>query len=246
MHTSVLNNISIVLVDPKTPANIGAVARSMMNMGLTRLVLVNSPEDPEHQAGKLAAGADRILSTALKYSSLGEAVADQGLVIGASRHSGRLRKNVHSPREIAEQVVPLLNRNRVSLVFGNEVNGLDLKDLALCNEFISIPSSEAFPSLNLSHAVMVVAYEFFIASKKPLPSSDLKLARKEEFERFFIQLEAVLEEIEFLDRNQPDRMMFTLRQIFGRAKLDSRDVSILRGILTQINRTLPQNYKKKR
>lgn len=245
MYTSALDNISIVLVDARTPANIGAVARAMMNMGLSRLVLVNAPDDPQHQAGKLAAGAGRILETARNYSSLREAVGNQGLVIGASRHTGRLRKNVLTPREVAERAVPLLGRNRVSLVFGNEVNGLDREDLAVCHEFVSIPSSDAFPSLNLSHAVMVVAYELFIASKKPGPPVDLELANKEELEKFFIQLQKVLEDIGFLDRNQPDRMMFTLRQIFGRAKLDSRDVSILRGISTQVNRLLLKDYQKK-
>ena len=92
--TTLLQNISIVLVDTKTPANIGAVARCMMNAGLSRLVLVNPPQDRSNDAIRLAAGADAVLDNAETFSSLGEAVHGHGLVVGTSRHSGRLRKNV--------------------------------------------------------------------------------------------------------------------------------------------------------
>ena len=232
-----LDNLSIVLVDTRTPANIGSVARCMMNTGISRLVLVNPPEDKNGDIGKLAAGADGIVKQASVAASLAEAIAGHNLVIGVSRHPGRLRKNVRSPRELAEQAVPLLAKNRIALVFGNEINGLESSDLALCNELVAIPSSEAFPSLNLSHAVMVVAYEFFIASGAAPSSTARELARADDLERFFRHLETTLQEIGFLDREHPERLMATLRQIFGRARLEERDVAILRGILSAVDRT---------
>jgi TrmH family RNA methyltransferase len=121
-------------------------------------------------------------------------------------------------------------------VFGNEVNGLEREDLALCHEFISIPSSDAFPSLNISHAVMIVAYELFLASIGPPPQVDQELARSEEIEDFYRHLQKTLLAIEFLDRNEPERMMFTLRQLFGRSRLNQRDVAVLRGILSAVER----------
>lgn len=236
MHsTSALKNISIILVETKTPANIGAVARCMMNMGLDRLVLVQPPRDPQEEARKLAAGAHDILDAAAIHPSLREAVGDQKLVIGTSRHAGRMRKNIRTPRDMAVQMVPFLNRNPLSLVFGNEVNGLNKEDLALCHEFISIPSSEAFSSLNLSHAVMVVAYEFFVASLGPAVPVCLELADARDLKNFYQHLQATLEETGFLGHH-PERMMFSLRQIFGRARLDPRDLSILRGIFRTMNR----------
>src|SRR5512142_2462336 len=233
---SLLDNVTIILVDTKSPANIGAVARSMMNMGLSRLVLVNPPKDRNEEAYKLAAGADRIITEATVVETLAGAIADQNLVIGTSRHPGRLRKNIRPPRETAEQVVPLLSRNRVAVVFGNEVNGLDNRDLALCHEIIAIPSSEAFPSLNLSHAVMIVAYELYLAARTGVSSEERELALASDLEQFHLQLQEILRGIGFLEQDRPERMMATLRQIFGRARLDSRDVSILRGILTAVDR----------
>ena len=235
---SLLDNVSIVLVDTKTPANIGSAARAMMNMGVSRLVLVDPPKDPNADARKLAAGAEKILDAAEAFNTLKDAVSDQGLVIGVSRHASRRRKNVHTPRETAEQVVPLLDRNTVSLVFGNEVNGLENADIALCHELISIPSTDAFPSLNLSHAVMVVLYEFFVAATARPRTENTGLAPARELERFYEHSQKTLEEVDFINQDNAEGMMFSLRQLFGRARLDSREVSILRGIMSAVDRAL--------
>lgn len=235
-----LENLSIVLVDTRTPANIGATARCMMNMGLSRLVLVNPPDDPGREAHKLAAGADAVLNSAVIRPSLRDAVSDQGLVIGVSRHRGRMRRNIRTPREMAEQALQLLIGNKVSLVFGNEVNGLDRGDLAQCHEFISIPSSDAFPSLNLSQAVLVVAYEFSVAAAGAGTAKikAAELAADGDVEQFYAHLQKTLEAVGFLDQDHPERMMFSLRQLFGRARMNERDVSILRGILRNIERKI--------
>jgi TrmH family RNA methyltransferase len=238
MHRQdLLDNISIVLVKTKTPGNIGAVARCMMNMGLSQLVLVRPPKDPDRMALKFAAGADRIIETGRRCATLEEAVAGHQLVIGTSRRRSRFRKNVRLPRALAETVMPLLGSNRVAVIFGPEVDGLEKSQLALCQEIVAIPSSDAFPSLNLSHAVMVVAYELFIASLGDPGAPAQKLADAAELERFFVHFQQTLEYIGFLDRNsycERDRMMFSLRQLFGRARLEPRDVKILRGILSAV------------
>jgi tRNA (cytidine32/uridine32-2'-O)-methyltransferase len=236
-----LKNISIILVNTRTPANIGATARCMRNMGISRLVLVNPPLDKNGEAGKLASGADSILRNAVITPSLADAIAGQHLVLGTSRHRGRLRKNIRTPREIAEAIVPLLGKNRVALVFGNEVNGLDMRDLSLCHEIIAIPSSPSFPSLNLSHAVMVIAYELFCASAADISLSTAKLASAEQLEDFYHHLQDTLISTGFLERDHPDRIMFSLRQIFGRSRLEDRDVKILRGILSSIGRRRPNS-----
>jgi tRNA/rRNA methyltransferase len=235
-NASLLDNVSIVLVDTKTPANIGSAARCMMNMGLRRLILVDPPEDKDQDARKLAAGAHEIIETAAVFPALAAALADHGFVIGTSRHAGRQRKNIRAPREMAETIFPLLATNRVAIVFGNEVNGLENKDLALCHEIVAIPSSDIFPSLNLSHAVMIIAYELFLASGAYIGKETDQLAPHEETEGFFLQLQETLQTIGFLERDNPERMMFSLRQLFGRARMNSRDVSILRGILSAVDR----------
>jgi len=240
-NQTLLDRVSIVLVDTKTPANIGATARCMMNMGLTRLILVNPPHDKYSDASRLAAGADQILQRANVFSSLSDAVAGQGLVIGTSRQKGRRRKNLLSPSGMAMNVVPLLAQNNVAIIFGNEVNGLEIRDMTLCHELVSIPSADAFPSLNLSHAVMIIAYELFIAAGATVTPSDRELARTEDVELFYSQLYETLQAIGFFSDQDSGRMMHSLRQIYSRARLDNRDVQILRGILSTFNRVRKNN-----
>ena len=233
-----LKNLSIVLVKTKTPGNIGAVARCMMNMGLSRLLLVRPPSDHADDARKLAAGAEVVLETAEVHPTLQDAVSGHGLVIGASRHTAKQRKNVRTPREMAASVFPALAKNRVALVFGREVNGLEREDLALCHELVWIPSSESFPSLNLSHAVMVLAYELFITQTSAALPGGTELAPADELEKFYQHLQRTLLEIDFLDDTNRERMMFSLRQLFGRSRMDRRDLKILRGILSQMENRL--------
>lgn len=235
--STLLDNISIVLVDTRTPANIGATARCMMNTGLSRLVLVHPLRGIDNESRRLAAGADCILDSAEVHARLGDAIAGHGLVVGVSRHKGRRRKNILSPRLMTERVLPVLSQNRTAIVFGNEVNGLDNDALSLCHELVAIPLAEAFPSLNLSHAVMVIAYELYSAcTEAGTPPSSTELAHTEDLEFFYAHLEETLRAIEFVDQQQTGRMMFSLRQIFNRSRLDHRDVSIFRGILTAIDR----------
>jgi len=233
---SLLDNISIVLVETKTPANIGAVARCMMNTGLSRLILVDPPADRNHEARRLAAGAYALLDAAEIYDSLDKAIADHHLVIGTTRHKGKLRKNMRSPRVQAEHVVPLLAHNKAAVLFGNEVNGLTNQDLARCHELIAIPAADTFPSLNLSHAVMIVAYELFLAAGAAPSLSPAVLAAGADAEQFFSHLRQTLQDIQFIDPSHPERMMLALRQLFGKARLSERDIKILQGILSAVDR----------
>jgi len=235
-NKEMLARVSIVLVNTKTPANIGATARCMMNTGLSRLVLVNPPHDNNGDAFRLAAGAECILQQAQVFSSLAEAVTGQNLVIGTSRQKSKRRKNILLPHDMAMNVVPLLAHNDVAIIFGNEVTGLETRDIILCNELVTIPSAELFPSLNLSHAVMVVAYDLFITASVDAGLSARKLARAEEIELFYGRLRDTLQSIGFFYEQDSIRMMHSLRQIFGRSRLDSRDVQILQGILSTFNR----------
>jgi tRNA (cytidine32/uridine32-2'-O)-methyltransferase len=69
-------------------------------------------------------------------------------------------------------------------------------------------------------------------------TDETELARVQEVEDFYRHLQETLLTIGFLGRDNQERMMFSFRQIFGRARLDSRDVSMLRGILTAIDRSV--------
>jgi tRNA/rRNA methyltransferase/tRNA (cytidine32/uridine32-2'-O)-methyltransferase len=164
----VLSDIVIILCRASEPGNVGAVCRAMKNMSLSHLRLV-APE-PLEEAPLLArtVHAGDIWRNARFFDTLAAATADCSLVVGTTRRRGRNRKNVTlDPRALAAW---LKNRPAadgspapIALVFGNERTGLNDDELNLCNIASHIPVSDAFPSLNLSHAVQVYAYELFLA-----------------------------------------------------------------------------------
>lgn len=229
-----LDSISIVLVRPRFPENIGSVARAMKNMGLHRLVIVNGCSPFHINAYKLASGAEDILERAEEFKELVEAISDMGCVIGTTSREGRERFPLLTPKELAEKVLSLSQKNSIGLIFGSEKEGLTNEELFLCHLYARIPSASSFPSLNLAQAVMIFCYELFQFSALPSPPS-VKMASAEQMERMFEHMERTLLDIGFLEAKNPKRMMRTLRRLFGRSHLEERDVSILQGIWSRID-----------
>jgi len=159
-----LSDIVIILCRAAEPGNVGAVCRVMKNMGLSRLRLVAPVFLDEPPLLARAIHAEDIWRSADTYNSLADAAADCSLVVGTTRRRGRKRKSVTlAPRSLVSWLAERDIRGTLALVFGNERTGLTADELNYCNIASHIPVSESFPSLNLSHAVQVYAYELFIA-----------------------------------------------------------------------------------
>jgi tRNA/rRNA methyltransferase len=107
--------------------------------------------------------------------------------------------------------------------------------LSLCRWHATIPAAEEYGSLNLSQAVLVFCYELGKAGESPGGGRELQLATSAEMESMFNQMDSCLQKIGFLNEQNPGHIMRSLRRIFFRSELDDREVSILRGMLTQID-----------
>ena len=158
----VLSDLIFILCRPSEPGNTGAVCRALKNMGLSRLRLVSPAPMDEGLIRARAVHAGDVWDRAQVFDTLEAAAADCSLVIGTTRRRGRRRKSVTmTPREAAAYL-----RDRpgpAALGFGNERTGLEDRELRSCNLASHIPVDGAFPSLNLSHAVQIYAYELFAA-----------------------------------------------------------------------------------
>ena len=163
-----LKDIRIILSRVSEAGNAGAVCRAMKNMGLSELRLAAPQPLVPEEIHTRAVNALDIWENARIFDTLEEAVSDCSIVIGTTRRRGRYRKSVSmTPRELALWLAE--RRGQAAVVFGNERTGLEDKELELCNFASHIPVSENQPSLNLSHAVQVYAYEFFLAMEKQQP-----------------------------------------------------------------------------
>ncbi len=233
-----LKNIRIVLVETTHPGNIGATARAMKNMGLTRLSLVKPQRYPSHEASARAAGADDVLAAAQVCESLDQALEGCGLVFGASARSRSIPWPQLDPRQAAARAVQASAAGEVAVVFGREHAGLSNLELDRCNYLVSIPTDPEFASLNVAAAAQVLSYELRVAAQQAAPTAahNEPLASAEERERFYQHLEQVLLDLEFLNPDNPKHLMRRLRRLFNRVELDCNEVNILRGILTAVER----------
>ncbi len=238
------DNVRIVLVNTSHPGNIGGAARAMKNMGLSSLYLVAPKEFPADKAVWRAAGALDVLEGAVVVETLDEAIADCGLVVGTSARERRIPWPLVTPRECGERVAVEAAEHEVAIIFGREDRGLTNDELHKCTYHVHIPSNPDYSSLNLGAAVQVLAYEVRMAilaleAGKPIHFDDWDMppAKTQALELYYEHLQETLEQLGFLEPDNPRQTMTRFRRLYNRIRLDKMELSILRGVLTSV-----QNY----
>ena len=232
-----LNNLTVVLVESRGERNIGSVARAMANFGVTDLRLVAPKVDHlDDEARKMAVKASVLLEQATVYPDLQSALNDCHYAYATTRRFGKYRVDFHHPDSAAAELLPLLDVGRVAMVFGCEDKGLLTEELDLCQRLITIPTYGSIASMNLAQSVVICLYEvgkqFGVASGKV--QGVRKLATVEHLETLFTHMRETLLDIKYLNPQNPEHIMRSYRQMFGRAALDDREVRILRGLMSEI------------
>jgi tRNA (cytidine32/uridine32-2'-O)-methyltransferase len=237
-----LENVRIVLVGTTHSGNIGSAARAMKVMGLTQMILVAPECEVDGQAIALAAGASDIANNARIVSTLDEAIADCSLVIGSSARSRTLEWPMLEPRECGVKTIEEAKSHPVALVFGRERVGLINEELQKCHYHVCIPANPNYSSLNLAMAVQTISYETRVAwldsqaYKGDIKESEYPL--NSELELFYAHLENVMTETGFINKAHPGQVVNKLRRLFNRARPEAQELSILRGVLSAIDKNL--------
>ena len=254
-----LSDIIIILCRPSEPGNVGAVCRAMKNMGLSRLRLVvpeSRPDSPALDEALLrarAVHAEDIWENALFFDSLAAAAADCALLAGTTRRRGRKRKSVTmEPRTLAAWLKERgsgggpASGGMAAIVFGNERTGLEDAELDMCNIASHIPVSDHFPSLNLSHAVQIYAYELFLAfgadgtegragGVNAVKGEWVPLTRKQA-DGFARSVTSVLAALGFYKHPGREEQTRFLRDLVSRAGLTEREGKYLENIFAKAAR----------
>jgi len=252
-------NIRIVLVEPAGPLNVGSVARVMKNMGLHQLVLVNPQCDHLGEEARLmAVRAADILENARVVESLPEALVGCTRAIATTGDDRPLA----TQREQPADALPWLKEAPSALIFGREDCGLTNAELNYAQRLIRIPSSDAYTSLNLAQAVAVCCYELYRKedptteftlspsttftlsevegirvqrkNEEENPSIPIASATFENLEGYYQQLETLLLKIGYLHPHTAASRMAKFRHLYNRAYPTVDEVSMLRGILRQV------------
>lgn len=218
--------VSIVLVEPLYEGNVGFAARVMKNFGFTRLVLVN-PCPLGNDAVMRASHARDVLEGARRMT-IAEVYREFDFVVATTGEVSKsvctpMRMPYYAPEEVREIVADI--DGKVAILFGRENWGLANEELKRANLICTIPTSEAYPILNLSHAVGILCYEL-----ANLPRGTYPLAGQIEMESLYQHFDVFLDRIDHPDFKR-ENVTILLRRVLGRTKLTTREVSTLHGLM---------------
>jgi tRNA/rRNA methyltransferase len=230
-----LEHIAVVLNEPHYPENIGAAVRAAKNMGISRFMVVNPADCDLTRIVRMAThhAEDLVLGIEV-YDRLEEALKSFQYVVGTSARRGSHRQFVKDPRQLALELIPISQKNHVAILFGPEASGLANEHIRYCDALVTIPTAE-FSSINLSQAVMIMVYEVFTAASEKKDGAAPRLATRGELESMYVQLKETLAKIHFINPENPDYWMESIRRFFSRVQLRGRDVQLIRGICRQID-----------
>ncbi len=246
--SDVLNNIRVVMVNTTHPGNIGSAARAMKTMGLSQLVLVKPKIFPSEEADWLASGAVDILQQARVVASLEEAIADCGLILGASARQRRIPWPVIDGRQCGELAVREASHHPVALVFGREAMGLRNEELTQCHYHVAIPGNPEYSVLNVAMAIQLLCYEVRThwllqsavaedtAQSMPIVARawDEPLATHQDMQNFQAHFVRVLERLEVIDSKNPRQILVRVKRLLARVRPDKTELNFLRGVLTAV------------
>jgi TrmH family RNA methyltransferase len=238
---AVLNNIIFIIVKPVYLGNIGAVARAMKNFALSDLRLVSPPKNyKDAEARKMAVGAFDILKNASVFESLEDALKDVAVSVGTT--SGKQRKLIPAPlAEISPSLLESANSNKVAFILGDERDGLRQEELNRCHHIVTIPTSEALPSLNLAQAACIIGYELsrsgnnFPRSTRQSGDELSTGANDDELLQLFGQLS---DSVNFSRTFNRQIVQTEFRQLWQRTHPTKREADLLKGILIRLNQHL--------
>ncbi len=232
-------NISVILVAPEHPNNIGAVARAMNNMGFYNLRLVNPCDylnGGKEGARTLAMHSQSILADSKVFNNLNEAIVDKQIVIATTT---RIRGH-HKQLDLSWDLAALFNQfsddSQIALVFGREGSGLTNAEIDLCNHCITIPTFGNNSSLNLAQAVMVILYETSkILRSNEIPNKrNLNIATSKHIESLKLNLFSVLSKIEYIKTGNESKRRSIFSKLISDKSFTEKEVNILQGVLNKI------------
>lgn len=230
-----LPNLTVVLVEPQNPGNVGFAARVLANFGVGNMRIIGPDPRDDQYAQMLSVRAIHILERAEIFDGLDEALSDMNASWAATARVGRNHSVTRAAVPLPDLPDPMSVDGNVALVFGREDAGLTNEEVALCDLAFTIPVSKEYPSLNLSHAIAVTLYELFKmrSVQEPPEPTEAKPATREEREIVYRFFDEVIDELDLKDYRRPIAKQ-VFRNLLGRAYMTGREVTTLTGIVRKI------------
>ena len=229
-------HIAIILVSPENPDNIGAAARAVKNMGFSDLRLVEPPRQWRTKAKKMAMSAGDILKKTLEFQSLSKAIRDLEFVIGTTRRAGGHRGTFLSFDKAVSKIRGSSRHQKIGIVFGRESKGLANEDSALCDHLVTLPTGQAYPSLNLAQAVMVMLFALSRERGAKEETPQARALNKKEIEVTIAHFEKALRALGYKKGGADllPRILRTFRGLIKRGGLREPEAQMIKGLSRKI------------
>lgn len=247
MSRDALGGIVVVLWQTQDRVNVAGTIRAMKNFGLSRLRLVQPAEWDPYRIEGIAHDTHDVTARTELFGSLPAALADCAYVVGMTARERRSKRAVGRPRLLAPELLERAaaavagEAGPVALLFGREDHGLSNEALDLCHRSVTIPANPEHSSLNLAQAVLLTAYELWMAATggappfKP-PRRAAPPASVEQLELLFADAERALWTVDFFKSRQTEATMRTVRNLIHRAEPDAREATFLRAMCIEVVR----------
>lgn len=242
MPDSLLDNICVVLDEPRDPVNIAAAVRAMKNMGVHNLRLVRPVEYDPSRVERVAHDTRDIVARIRHFDTLADALADCVHVAGFTARRRAAKWRTTEPRDVAPELLGAAAQGRVALLFGPEDRGLSNDALDRTNVVVTIPTTE-HASLNLAQAVLIALYELHLGAPEATrrlapPRKDAPPASAEQLDRLFADVERALSALDYFRTRNPELILRTVRSLTFRAAPDAREIELVRGMAIEVVRAL--------
>ncbi|MDH7517185.1 MAG: RNA methyltransferase [Candidatus Thermoplasmatota archaeon] len=241
MVKKTITEFYVVLVEPKYGGNIGSVARAMMNFDFNKLYLVK-PCVFDEECYTRAMHAQKIVDNARIFQSFDEVVNELDYLVATSSIDSKSdKRHLRNPvflEDFAEKIFDV--DGKIGLVFGREDYGLYNDEIAACDIMVKIPTSQGYPSLNLSHAVALVLYSLYIRKFVSKKKRTIDKVEKQKLFEFFSDL---LDDIGYPEHKKENtKIMF--KRIMGRAMPSKWEYHTLMGVLSKTLKKTKKNKSK--
>ena len=223
-----------MFVEPKTSGNIGFLARTMKNFGLKKLVLIN-PCKLENDAYYQAMHARELVQDAMIYDTLEEFIEDKKItsIVGTTGTAGgsyNIKRIPITPDELGKTMH--VNGN-IALLFGREGDGLNNQEIEQCDILVTIPTSDEYPIMNITHAAAIIFYEIF-KNKKSYPIDDMDISSYDDKKVLNNLTNEIISKLDYPEHKEK-QVKIIVKRIIGRAFIAGRESQTLRGTLKRIN-----------
>ena len=230
--------ISVILIEPEIPGNIGAVARAVKNFGCSSLILVNPKCDHlcDEARDRASHAGDVLRNAKVKDYSVLESFDYLAATTSKLGKDYNIPRVAISPAQLSEKLGSISRKTRLGLVFGRESYGLSNEEIMKCDFAVSIPCSGKYPAMNLSHAVAVMLYELCKSREGNSRKESITPIGAADKRQILRIVDSILDRLEFSTKEKKETQKKVWKRMIGKSFMTRREAFALMGFLKKVNR----------